>query len=96
MFILSDTQYVRGSILLTLGDTQYFIGVDTSYTKKHAVFSWGGYCLYSVILSIFGGWIRRLLGNAQYYCRFDLVYTKQYAVFSGVDTAYTTQCDVIL
>ena len=41
--------------MVILSNTQYFQGVDTAYTKQHAVFSLVRHCTYKAIHSYFGG-----------------------------------------
>ena len=91
---------LRGSILLILGNTNYFEGVDNPDTKKYAIFSGvdtayikrytvflvDRYCIYWAIRSIFCESILHILSNTQFVEGVDTSYTKQYAIFSGVDT----------
>ena len=73
--------YFRGSILLVMSNAHYFRGINTSYTKqlkefsgidtlctrRYAIFSRGGYCLYKGIGSMFEEWILFILSNARYF-----------------------------
>ena len=58
-------------------------GIHTPCTKKYAVFSEDGYCLYKEVRSIFAGPILLILSNIQYFRVVDIAYIKQYALFSG-------------
>ena len=110
LFILSDTDFCRGSILTLLSNMQYSPGlgsahtqhyteisvINTAYITQYANILGGSILLTHSTTQYFRGVDTTCTNNAQFFCRVGTVYTKRYAIYSGVDTAYTKQYAVFL